>query len=142
MGLTIQFESHRVELAAIYEMEYDADVLEYWDQPPSIKLDYRSPAGRRLGVLHTPDFFVIRQNSAGWEEWKAVEDLRQLAEHNPNRYCLDNDGQWRSRPGKSTRRDWASIIGCALAEKSTGCFNAMPSSSKTIFVRIRRPFLR
>jgi putative transposase len=54
MGLTIQFESHRVELAAIDEMEYDADVLEYWDQTPSIKLDYRSPAGRRMGVLHTP----------------------------------------------------------------------------------------
>jgi putative transposase len=99
MGLTIQFESHRVELAAIYEMEYDADVLEYWDQPPSIKLDYRSPTGRCMGVLHTPDF-VIRQNSAGWEEWKAVEDLRKLAEHNPNRYCLDDNGQWRSPPGE------------------------------------------
>lgn len=26
MGVTIQFESHRVELAAIYEMEHDAEV--------------------------------------------------------------------------------------------------------------------
>ena len=34
MGVTIQFESHRVELAAIYEMEHDAHVLEYFDQPP------------------------------------------------------------------------------------------------------------
>ncbi len=42
MGMTIQFESHRVELAAIYEMEYDKDVLEYYDQPPPIKLDYKS----------------------------------------------------------------------------------------------------
>ena len=40
MGVTIQFESHRVELAAIYEMEHDAHVLEYFDQPPSIKLLY------------------------------------------------------------------------------------------------------
>jgi hypothetical protein len=31
MGVTIQFESHRVELAFIYEMEHDADVLEYYD---------------------------------------------------------------------------------------------------------------
>ena len=29
MGVTIQFESHRVESAAIYEMEHDPDVLEY-----------------------------------------------------------------------------------------------------------------
>jgi putative transposase len=100
MGLTIQFESHRVELAAIYEMEYDADVLEYWDQPPSIKLHYRSPLGRQMGVLHTPDFFVIRQNSAGWEEWKTEEGLRKLTEHNPNRYCRADTGQWRSPPGE------------------------------------------
>src|SRR5438477_397475 len=42
MGVTIQFESHRVELAGVYEMEHDAGVLEYFDQPPSIKLDYAS----------------------------------------------------------------------------------------------------
>jgi hypothetical protein len=34
MGVTIQFESHRVELARIYELEHDPAVLEYWDQPP------------------------------------------------------------------------------------------------------------
>ena len=31
MGVTIQFESHRVELPAIFEMEYDDSVLEYYD---------------------------------------------------------------------------------------------------------------
>src|SRR4051794_3438652 len=35
MGVIIQFESHRVELAAVYELEHDPDVLEYFDQPPS-----------------------------------------------------------------------------------------------------------
>ncbi len=78
MGVTIQFESHRVELAGIYEMEHDVGVLEYFDQPPTIKLDYESPAGKRMGVLHTPDFFVIREKEAGWEEWKTEADLRQL----------------------------------------------------------------
>jgi len=53
-GVTIQFESHRVELPAIFELEYDDSVLEYYDQAPSIKLDYRSVDGKRLGVLHTP----------------------------------------------------------------------------------------
>src|SRR5450755_2890155 len=60
MGVTIQFESHRVELPVIYELEHDADVLEYYDQPPSIKLDYESANGKRLGVLHTADYFVLR----------------------------------------------------------------------------------
>jgi hypothetical protein len=99
MGVTIQFESHRVELAGIYEMEHDAGVLEYFDQPPTIKLDYESPAGKRMGVLHTPDFFVIREKEAGWEEWKSEADLRLLSERNSNRYCADESGHWRCPPG-------------------------------------------
>jgi putative transposase len=99
MGVSIQFESHRVELAAIYEMEHSSDVLEYYDQPQSIKLLYASASGRRMGVLHTPDFFVLRENSAGWEEWKTEEDLPKLAEHNDNRYRKE-DKRWRCPPGE------------------------------------------
>ena len=36
MGMTIQFESHKVELNAIYKMEYDSSVLEYYDQPNTV----------------------------------------------------------------------------------------------------------
>lgn len=99
MGMTIQFESHRVELAGIYEMEHDAGVLEYYDQPPPIKLDYESAAGKNLGVVHTPDFFVIRDAEAGWEEWKTEEDLQRLSEQSPNRYCAGADGRWCCPPG-------------------------------------------
>jgi putative transposase len=65
MGLTIQFESHRVELPFVYDMEHDPGVLEYYDQPPSIPLAYQAANGRRLSVLHTPDYFVIRRDSVG-----------------------------------------------------------------------------
>jgi len=74
MGVTIQFESHRVELAEIYEMEHGADVLEYYDQPPPIKLDYQAASGKRLGVIHTADFFTIRKGGAGWVECKTDEE--------------------------------------------------------------------
>src|SRR5258708_4348940 len=47
MGVTIQFESHRVELAAIREMEHDDRVLEFYDQPPAMTLDYPSATGKR-----------------------------------------------------------------------------------------------
>lgn len=40
MGLTIQFESRTVELAAIYEKEHDETVIEYYDQPPSFRIKY------------------------------------------------------------------------------------------------------
>lgn len=52
MGFTIQAESHHVELAAIYGMEHDPDVLEYYDQPPPLTLTYPSPQGR-LGADRT-----------------------------------------------------------------------------------------
>ncbi len=101
MGVTIQFESHRVELAGIYEMEHDAGVLEYYDQPPPLKLTYKSAKGRPLTVIHTPDFFVLRRTEAGWEEWKTEEDLVRLVEHNPHRYCRDAQGRWRCPPGEA-----------------------------------------
>jgi putative transposase len=85
MGVTIQFESHRVELAAIFEMEHDPLTLEFYDQPQAITLDYNSASGRRQVVRHTPDFFVLRQGAAGWEEWKTEDELSRLAEHSPNR---------------------------------------------------------
>jgi putative transposase len=101
MGVTIQFESHRGELARVYEMEHDLNVFEYYDQPPSFKLDYQSANGRRLVVLHTPDYFAIQQDTAGWEECKTEEKLEELAEKNPNRYCRGEDGEWRCPPGEA-----------------------------------------
>jgi putative transposase len=101
MGLTIQFESHRNELAFIYEYEHDLDVLEYYDQPPQIKLNYLSKNDRPLGILHTPDFFVIRKDKAGWEECKTEEELKKLAEKSPNRYFLNENGKWLCPPGEA-----------------------------------------
>jgi len=78
MGMTIQFESHTVELWAIYAMEYDAQVLEYFDQPDTLTLTYQSPSGRTVVASHTPDFLVLRQDGVGFEEWKQEERLRAL----------------------------------------------------------------
>ena len=99
MGVTIQAESHRVELAALYEYEHDPQTLEFWDQPPPIKLAYEAKNGRQLGVWHTPDFFVIRSDAVAWEEWKAEAGLERLAETMPNRYRRDELGHWTCPPG-------------------------------------------
>ena len=61
---TIQFESHKVELPAIYELEHDDEVLEFYDQPPAFKINYQSLSGRNLGFFYTPDFFIIRKKSS------------------------------------------------------------------------------
>jgi len=100
MGVTIQFESHKVELWAIYAMEYDVQVLEYFDQPHTLPLTYQSPSRRPVVAAHTPDFLVLRQDGVGFEEWKQEERLRALAVSHPGRYQRDAAGGWRCPPGE------------------------------------------
>lgn len=99
MGRSIQFES-RVEFFAIYAMERDDDVLEYYDQPTRIQLHYRSLSGHKTSPWHTPDFLVIRRDGAGFEEWKPKNTLEGLTEHMPERYQSDPRGGWRCPPGE------------------------------------------
>lgn len=115
MGCTIQFESHRNELATILELEHNSTIHEYYDQPPSIKLNYQSRSGKQLGVVHTPDFFVISQGGAGWIECKTEEDLISLAETQPHRYGRDEHGSWHCRPGE----DYAAPYGLSYRLKSS-----------------------
>lgn len=104
MGVTIQFESHHNELARIYELEHDSCVLEYYDQPPAIELVYQGKSGRKNRHQYTPDFFIIRTDSAFWEECKTEQELNKLTELSPNRYCKQPDGQWHCPPGEEYAR--------------------------------------
>ncbi|WP_018930904.1 TnsA endonuclease N-terminal domain-containing protein [Gracilibacillus lacisalsi] len=99
MGLTIQFESHTLELPAIIEKEMSSSVLEFYDQPPSFKIEYLIN-GKNKGHLYTSDFFVIEENWIGWEEWKFVDELIKLSMKWPNRYYVDKFGQWRCPPAE------------------------------------------
>jgi transposase InsO family protein len=115
MGCVIQAESHKNELAGVYEKEYDPETLEYYDQPEAIELVYNSKKGRRVRVRHTPDFFVLRKDGAGWEEWKMEEALLELAEQQPHRYQQDERGQWRCPPGEA----YAKRLGLFYAVRSS-----------------------
>lgn len=101
MGCSIQFESHRVELWAIYAMERDDDVLAYYDQPTRIQLHYRSRSGRKTSPWHTPDFLVIRRDGVAFEEWKPAEFLEDAASRMPERYQREPGGGWRCPPGSA-----------------------------------------
>jgi putative transposase len=105
MGHTIQYESLTNELSAIYLMEYyEEDLWEYWDQPPPFTLRYKTKAGANHGHTHTPDFFVLRRESAGWEEWKMEEELPALAEKMPARYVRSDNQGWHCPPGEEYAR--------------------------------------
>lgn len=101
MGFSIQSESRTVEKPAIILMEvWDDDVLEFWDQPPTFSINYKGKGGRNLGHAYTADFFVLRKDTAGWEEWKPQEELLKLTEKNSERYYMDDDGKWRCPPAE------------------------------------------
>ena len=85
MGCAIQFESHKDELPFVYLMDHDPHILEFYDQPAGeIKLKYRNQDDtRNVTTRHTPDFFVLREDGAGWVECKMEEDLVRLAKKMP-----------------------------------------------------------
>jgi putative transposase len=98
---SIQFESHKVELPFIYELEHDEDVLEFYDQPHAFKINYQGLNGRSIGFFYTPDFFVISKNSAFWVECKTESELQKLALKQPHRYVRGLDGFWHTPPASA-----------------------------------------
>lgn len=118
MALTIQFESHRVELPLVYEMEHDPKRTGILRPPPS----FRSPImlqtenGCRSCTHRTISSFA---NSAGWVECKTSEDIQKLATSSPNRYSRDNSGTWRCPPGEA----YASALGLGYRVWSSGEIN-------------------
>lgn len=102
MGQTIQFEARSTEMRAIISLEHEPSIREYYDQPFAIKLCYKDKSGRNLGLLHTPDFFVIPAAALPyWMECKSESKLLELAIEMPNRYVRQSDGSWRCPPGQA-----------------------------------------
>src|SRR2546430_5991499 len=121
MQRTIQFESQHVELWAIYAMERDDDVVEYYDQPGRMPLRYRALSGRHTTQWHTPDFFVLRHGSVGWEEWKPLHALEVLAVRMPARYHQTPAGQWRCPPGEA----YAAPLGLTYRVRSSAEYHPL-----------------
>lgn len=106
MGHFIQWESRTVEGPAVYMMENDKNVMEYYDQPNKINIKYIDTKGKKRAFLYTPDFFVILSDQAGWEEWKTEEELKALSEKQPWRYTKGEDGKWRCPPCENFAKEY------------------------------------
>jgi hypothetical protein len=100
MHCIIKAESTKVEFPFLLQAEHDDDVLEVWDQPPSIPLEYRDLRGHLQQPMHTADYFVFRYQACGWIECKPTQELSRLVEKQPYRYKLDEQEVWRCPPGE------------------------------------------
>jgi len=101
MGVTVQAESHRCELAFVYTLEHDPEVIGYWDQPEPFKITYESAHGRPTSPMITVDYLVLRSDRLELIEVKPAEAMPELAKDKPNRFSLGDDGKWHSPPAEA-----------------------------------------
>src|SRR6266581_8304957 len=101
MQCIIKAESTKVEFPFLLQAEHDQEILEVWDQPPSIPLEYLDKRGRLQRPMHTADYFVFGREECGWIECKPTPELVKQTEKRPNRYVFDEDGTWRCPPGEA-----------------------------------------
>ncbi|MBO0789939.1 MAG: Tn7 transposase TnsA N-terminal domain-containing protein [Ktedonobacteraceae bacterium] len=105
MGMMMQFESESVELSAMYWMDHDEKVIEFYEQPHTLKLTYLDKTGKRMqGHYYTPDFLVLRPDGVAFEEWKTEEELHRLCRKQPYRYQRSEDGTWHCPPAEELTR--------------------------------------
>ena len=122
MGVTVQFESHKVELWAILVMDRDPDVLEFYDQPHTFRLRYLRKSGKQMqSHSYTPDFLVLRRNAVAFEEWKTEDELQRLAALSPFRYQQVEERSWRCPPGE----EYAESLGLTFRLRSSAEFSSI-----------------
>jgi putative transposase len=91
MRFTLRAESH-LERGCFLRLEYDDDVIAYYDQPPSVELFMLSKTGRRLRVRYTPDVLVKRRASLEILEVKTIQACENLVANRPHAWKKTGDG--------------------------------------------------
>ncbi len=115
MGVTIQSESLRNELPAVYIWDHDDETHEFYDQPPRIQITYTDVLGRKSARNITPDFFVLQDKFTGWVECKTEQWLLKHLEEDRDLYQRDETGAWRCAAGE----DYAARYGLGFKVRSS-----------------------
>jgi putative transposase len=119
MEMTIQAESHKNELPAVVAWEHDPKTLEYYDQPPKIKLSHMGSNGKRVTYMRTPDFFLLQEGFVGWVECKTEEWLQARAAEGTSLYIRDQANNWRCPPAE----EYAASLGLGFRVRSSSATN-------------------
>lgn len=90
MGCAMAFESDKEHGYGV-QLEYQSDVVEYWEQPPSVQLIVIDKRGCKRRVNYTADFLVLRKDGAPVVQVKTEADCQDLAMRYPNRWAWDGE---------------------------------------------------
>lgn len=91
MGCAIATESAEEYTFAVLQ-EFDSEVLEYWDQPSAVALQYVAKDGRHRRTTYTPDFLVLRRDSVELIQVKPREACETLVRDRPERWQRTDRG--------------------------------------------------
>ena len=93
MHCTIQCES-RLEYSHVLQLENDAGVLAYYDQPITVQVSAINRAGKRSGRPYTPDMLVFTTSGPCIHEVKPAQRLEKLLRENPLYISRDDEGNY------------------------------------------------
>ncbi|MFC3679106.1 hypothetical protein [Bacterioplanoides pacificum] len=91
MGRTVAAESHTERTVAL-KFEWDPEVLEYWDQPPSIEILKVNKRGHRRRQQYTSDFLCLSINGPIVVEVKTIDEAESLVKTDPRNWVKTEDG--------------------------------------------------
>lgn len=132
MGRTIQSESRTAEQRYVHEYEFDEDVLEYWDQPPTTSIIRTDKCGVLRPGPYTPDFLVLYKSGPRIEEVKTDQQLHKLTSTNPTDW-LRADGGFQYRPAVEKFLEF----GLPFSVRCTSSLNAIRNANIQLLLMAR-----
>jgi transposase InsO family protein len=115
MGFVLEAEAFNTEYAAFEEYENDVSTLEFYPQPCKLRIVYTNANEKLVHPDITPDIFRVCGDYFAFVECKTEEELLKLAQDQPNRYVVAENGQWRSPPAEEA----AKKLGCRFIVRSS-----------------------
>ena len=97
MGVTVSTESDTGEYVFARKLEYDPQVLGYYEQPPKVELHRQTKRGYKRLTPYHPDFLVLKIDGPIVVQVKKLKTLDDLVASSPD-WVKEVDGSYRDLP--------------------------------------------
>lgn len=134
MGTIVNCESRTVEGAYAARLEFDRDVLAYYEQPPMVECVRHAKSGRARRVAYYPDFLVLRSDEAIVVQTKDDAHLQKKSADTPMDWVCQPDGEYTDLPARVAFE----AIGLRHIVVSGGQLSKIETSNLKTLLRVRQ----